>query len=514
VPRLIISRGETIDRELDLANRDLRIGRGDQNDVVLTDPSKSVSRFHAELRHENGGYALIDLNSQNGLWVHGRKEQKVVLEPGVPVIVGSYTLMLAGASSSRNTDELVSAPATARPTTTSDTLVPGSDKRPPGKPAPPSAVAGRAKGAAAARPAAAKPGAPPSPGLIAALARLPKPMLFGGFALFMMSVMALGQFFGPADKAGSVVTQTPVEARKPVSPSNTQLRDQHVATARSLLENNDYDGAMKELDDALIAMPGDPTVVELKARTMEGRTAGVGQVGPQTDASETAASGATAPATGVVANPPAAAPAPPPATNPSPVSPVPAVERPSRNARESAGPPLSITCRPGEKRADCAARDRDLAERLDRARSAIDAGSFQQAIAQLTEIVREEPAYKDVATLIGRAREGVHSAGQQALDAATKAESGGDLVNALQHYQRAPQIDAATAVVAEEGARRVGSRMKTEAADAFTRAKQYDALGRSPEAIALYERAFRYLPDDDANKKVAKDRLDALRLRQ
>jgi hypothetical protein len=54
--------------------------------------------------------------------------------------------------------------------------------------------------------------------------------------------------------------------------------------------------------------------------------------------------------------------------------------------------------------------------------------------------------------------------------------------------------------------------MKAEGTDAFTRAKQYDAAGRNPEAIALYERACRYLPDDDPIKKAATGRLDSLRV--
>ena len=37
---------------------------------------------------------------------------------------------------------------------------------------------------------------------------------------------------------------------------------------------------------------------------------------------------------------------------------------------------------------------------------------------------------------------------------------------------------------------------------------------RVEQAITWYERAFRLLPDDDPNKKVAKERLDVLRSRK
>ena len=70
---LVILRGSTPDREIEIGERTLRLGRGDQNDVVLPDPAKSVSRFHAELRVEQGRFVVVDLNSQNGVWVAGRR---------------------------------------------------------------------------------------------------------------------------------------------------------------------------------------------------------------------------------------------------------------------------------------------------------------------------------------------------------------------------------------------------------------------------------------------------------
>lgn len=53
--------------------------------------------------------------------------------------------------------------------------------------------------------------------------------------------------------------------------------------------------------------------------------------------------------------------------------------------------------------------------------------------------------------------------------------------------------------------------MNKEGDEAYRRAKQYDALGRTPEAIALYERAVKFLSDNNPNRKPAQDRLSALR---
>ena len=62
-------------------DRDLRVGRGEQNDVVLPDSDKAVSRFHAELRYENGVYILVDANSPNGIWVNGLREAEIAKAP-------------------------------------------------------------------------------------------------------------------------------------------------------------------------------------------------------------------------------------------------------------------------------------------------------------------------------------------------------------------------------------------------------------------------------------------------
>lgn len=56
--------------------------------------------------------------------------------------------------------------------------------------------------------------------------------------------------------------------------------------------------------------------------------------------------------------------------------------------------------------------------------------------------------------------------------------------------------------------------MSKEGAEAYTRARQADAVGRTADAITLYERAARFLPDEDPNKAKARDRLDVLRAKR
>lgn len=95
--RLIVLRDQALHRYVELGGRELKIGRGEQNDVVLQDPDKIVSRFHAELRPEGKGYVLIDLNSQNGTWLDMRRVDRVTMRVGVPVAIGPYQLIIEDA---------------------------------------------------------------------------------------------------------------------------------------------------------------------------------------------------------------------------------------------------------------------------------------------------------------------------------------------------------------------------------------------------------------------------------
>ena len=106
------------------------------------------------------------------------------------------------------------------------------------------------------------------------------------------------------------------------------------------------------------------------------------------------------------------------------------------------------------------------------------------------------------------------AAAKRALEDGTRLEKSGDLRAALDRYQRAAQIDPSMATIANGLADTVRGLMKTAAQDALTRAKQYDALDRVPDAITWYERAYANLLDSDPNRKVVKDRLDLLRTRK
>jgi hypothetical protein len=72
----------------------LRIGRNDDNDVVVTDGR--VSRHHARIDAESGGFAIEDLRSSNGTFVDGVRVQRARLHAGASIVVGETVLEIRG----------------------------------------------------------------------------------------------------------------------------------------------------------------------------------------------------------------------------------------------------------------------------------------------------------------------------------------------------------------------------------------------------------------------------------
>ena len=62
------------------------LGRSREADIVLQDPN--VSRRHAELRRDDGGWQVVDLGSTNGIKVNGRRVDNQPLRPGDQITIG------------------------------------------------------------------------------------------------------------------------------------------------------------------------------------------------------------------------------------------------------------------------------------------------------------------------------------------------------------------------------------------------------------------------------------------
>jgi hypothetical protein len=71
------------------------VGRSPDCEIFLDDVT--VSRRHAELLHDDGGWTIVDQGSLNGTFVNRRRVESAQLEDGDDVQIGKYRLtFLAG----------------------------------------------------------------------------------------------------------------------------------------------------------------------------------------------------------------------------------------------------------------------------------------------------------------------------------------------------------------------------------------------------------------------------------
>ncbi|MCG8420727.1 MAG: FHA domain-containing protein [Proteobacteria bacterium] len=88
--RLVILSDNFAGREYELNRADMVIGRTDDNAIVVN--HRSISRHHAKIVRENGRYAIIDLQSSNGVRVNGEEYGKVELRRGDVIDLGHVRL--------------------------------------------------------------------------------------------------------------------------------------------------------------------------------------------------------------------------------------------------------------------------------------------------------------------------------------------------------------------------------------------------------------------------------------
>ena len=69
------------------------LGRHRSCAIRLLDPSKRVSRVHAALLRDGPGWVLRDMNSTNGIFLHGVRVDEARLHPGDEIQVGYLTLV-------------------------------------------------------------------------------------------------------------------------------------------------------------------------------------------------------------------------------------------------------------------------------------------------------------------------------------------------------------------------------------------------------------------------------------
>ena len=87
---------------LDIASNNFRFGRDGNNDLQLHD--SEVSRFHAELRQDDAGIRVVDLESSNGTFVNGERATSVQLSSGDRIQLGKTHMVMKEHGSDDATD--------------------------------------------------------------------------------------------------------------------------------------------------------------------------------------------------------------------------------------------------------------------------------------------------------------------------------------------------------------------------------------------------------------------------
>ncbi len=88
--KLVVVRGVERGREFIIGGDLIRIGKSDENDILL--PEETVSRMHCEIIRDPKGYLLRDLNSTNGTFLDGAEVREAYVRTGSVISVGTVQL--------------------------------------------------------------------------------------------------------------------------------------------------------------------------------------------------------------------------------------------------------------------------------------------------------------------------------------------------------------------------------------------------------------------------------------
>jgi signal transduction histidine kinase len=99
VASLFVIQGADQGKRFEFTFSPVPLGRDDSNAIRLHDTE--ISRRHAELRLEQGGYCILDLSSANGTFVNGQSVEQTVLSSGDRVQLGQTVLLFQEAATGR-----------------------------------------------------------------------------------------------------------------------------------------------------------------------------------------------------------------------------------------------------------------------------------------------------------------------------------------------------------------------------------------------------------------------------
>jgi tetratricopeptide (TPR) repeat protein len=490
VAKLLIFRGEALLDERELTEKTLRIGRSAQNDLVLEDPGKGVSREHAEIRFEDGCYVLVDRESQNGIWVSGTRVPSVVLDPDVSAAVGPYRLMLkapvpvpVGQAAGPDTAPYLPPPPdpSAAPLVLDD-VAPPPKKTPTPPPAPPP-------------PARGVPVRPPQQGHH----WYADPRVLGGAVAVVLIAVSAVVWYKVMHKPAPAVWDPAVAQALVASGKCQEALETQINPALRNDPNNRQALALRDgcnppapppPSDATSSIPPAPTAAD---RLNEAETLLAANIATDCqraldtinavlaeDANNARAKDLSSKAS-VCINPP-------PRQSQTPSGDKPAV------AISPAQGGLEVI--QGETDKAYKARIDAMKKRYDDAVAVLASQKYVQAMRLLDEIVSDVPSgYRELAKLRGEARAAIKAEARSILDAAQAADKANEFDAAINGYRRAHDMDPSIQVDAQ--IQRLNGRKLEIGTDRCNKGKMEYAFGNGAGAIPLLQDAVKLLPPSD-----------------
>jgi tetratricopeptide (TPR) repeat protein len=515
--KLLVFRGETFLREIELGRQTFRIGRSEQNDLVLEDPGKAVSRNHAEIRYEAGQYVLADLESQNGIWVSGARVPFVVLEPKTAASVGPYRLSIEVDPPTETDfvlppDELLDAPTEFSSAVKAEPRVTEAVARP--TPPPPPQPIAAAKPTP--KPSPPKPTPKPAPKKAAAGAAAPPWPLIGGAALVVLviAVVVVMRFRGPSTpETDPRVAALIADGRGLIDRSDcARALSDAINPALAIEPNNVEALALKDRANGCLPPPPPPAdsapVVAMTADEVAEHL----KVADESIARRECEAALTEHINKVLEKDP---------TNQQAIDlkvkaeacPQAVVRRPELPQAPKEKLAVKIPAEnggleptSGELDKDYQLRVKAMRTRYDEAVGILASGAFTRAIPALQGVAREATnRYLDIASKLSEARKG---AAAQAMNEAHDFELKNDYDQAIQALRRAAAADPDPKI--DDDLRRVGEKRTQAGLKACDDAKNAYAFNRPQIALQLYQQVVKLLPPDHPCTATAKERIAAL----
>jgi tetratricopeptide (TPR) repeat protein len=510
--KLLIYRGNALHGEYELQGQTVRIGRSPQNDIVLEDPGKGVSRQHAEIRAEGGHYMLVDLESQNGIWVDGARVPSVQLAPGVTAALGPFRITTVEAAAAAQppaaAGEVVTEPTEySRPEEHAEpAAVDGAGELLEGPPPMPAAAsptparvptpaATPAAGGTGTMRAAGASGSRSAGALIGIAAAVLAVVAVSGFATYTWlhkrakrvwdrdvalalvndgkCAVALQEQIGPAlavnpNDADALALKercepppapapAPVETPPPAAPVEKTLA-QKLDDVEASIAANECQAALDAVNALLTENPDDARAKDLAAKA---------------DA---------------CLKPAAAAPEAPPA------------------AVKIAAAQGGLEVQPGETQREYSRRVAAMKKRYEDAVALLQGQKYQQALKELDAIAAVAPAgYLDLAQRRADAHAGIKDDAARVYATGRQAEQQGDLNAAQQRFQHAHELDPSIDVTADLA--RLNDQKIRLGHQACQTGDANFALGHNQDAATQYQRVLDLLPESDPCFAKAKQRL-------